>query len=712
MLISYVFNTLNFITLLFVFMILILVANSGINNKKTLWFLMLLIDNFLCILFFTIENLSFHVDTAILFAKLTFFTLCFFPVLVLLLVLEVISQKQVKKPYSWLSCLFFLPSLFFIIVVLLKKYTVSIMPIYNGYYVKIHAFSTFFVLFHFVYEILSVILLYYFIKKKKTDDLKRKELYFLFTGLSIPVIYMVAIAGLQVAGFKINYPFEIWFLLVSGMFLYYGISRYGIILGNVFNKKIFNSSHLLIAGVNLSGEIFEANDSFLKIFNVKRKTIIGRQINYLSEKSQKKFTGFENIFKFIDALRNNRVISKSETNSIFEVFDKNEKCIKYFEINVNPIFVKNLLFGHIFLLNDITGRKVAENLLVRKQRLLEAVVKSINELLSNSDLNQAIFNALEKIGTETQVDRVYIFENHKNIETGKVISSRKFEWTSREVEPVIENSELVDIEFEDYFPDIYKELKRNNQFSGFVKDLPSLFKTYFEKQNIISILIVPIFVGDIFWGFIGLDECREMRKWEYDEIITLKAAAEVIGEAISHRRMSDTIKQLAYYDIITELPNRALFYERVKLSLEISKRNKKLLALILMDFDKFKEINDTYGHYIGDELLKVFASRVTEILRKADSISRFGGDEFIFLITDLKVEDDVGRIAEKILKCFEKPFIIQGHSLVLKGSLGIAIYPKNGIEVVDLVKNADIAMYNAKRTGGNKYQYYSNILEG
>ncbi|MHB1347620.1 MAG: diguanylate cyclase domain-containing protein [Candidatus Humimicrobiaceae bacterium] len=175
--------------------------------------------------------------------------------------------------------------------------------------------------------------------------------------------------------------------------------------------------------------------------------------------------------------------------------------------------------------------------------------------------------------------------------------------------------------------------------------------------------------------------------------------------------MSDTIKQLAYYDIVTELPNRALFYERVKLSLEIAKRNKKLMALILMDFDKFKEINDTYGHDIGDELLKVFAQRVSKILRKTDTISRFGGDEFIFLITELRTEEDIKKIAQKILKCFEKPYIIKGHNLVLKGSLGIAIYPDDGLEVVELVKNADIAMYKAKRKGGNNYQYYSNISE-
>ncbi|MHB1347621.1 MAG: histidine kinase N-terminal 7TM domain-containing protein, partial [Candidatus Humimicrobiaceae bacterium] len=472
--------------------------NGGINNKKTLLFFLLLIDNFLCISFFTMENLSFHVDTAIIFAKLTFICLCFFPVLVLLLVLEIVRQYQTKKPYFWLYYFSFIPSLFFIIMVLIKKYTVTIVPIFLGYYVKIHVFSTFFVLFHFVYELLAVSILFYFIKKKKTDELKRRELYYLFIGLAMPVIYMIVIAGLQIAGIKINYPFEVWFMLVSGILLFYGISRHGIILGNVFNKKIFNSSQLLIAGVNLSGEIFEANDSFLGIFDIKRKEIYGKEAKYLLEKSRNHFMGFENVFDYIENLRNSKDMSGTEASSIFKVFDKDKKAAKYFKIDVNPIFLKKSLFGHVFILNDITGRKNAENMLVKKQKLLEAVVKSINELLLNSDLNQAILNALEKIGTETQVDRVYIFENHKNTKTNKIISTRKFEWTNKNTEPIIENPEFAEIEFEDYFPDIYKELKSNNQFSGLVTNLPSLFRAYFEKQHIISILIVPIFVGEIF----------------------------------------------------------------------------------------------------------------------------------------------------------------------------------------------------------------------
>lgn len=708
---SIIYNSLNFITLFTIFTFLVLVISNGIYNKKTKYFLFLLIDCFLFTLFFTIENLSLDLNLAIVFAKLTFFTLSFFPVLFLLLTLQVVGQNKSKLIDSWFQYLLFIPSFFFIIMVLIKKYSLNITPVNDGYYIKIVSFSPFFVLFNFIYEIVSIIFLFYAIKENKENNLQIRELIFLFIGFVIPVIYMVIMAILQLAGLKNPYPFEIWFLLFSGLFLFYGVSRYGIILGTVFNKKIFSSSALMIAGINLSGEIFEANESFLKIFNLKRKEIIGKQLNDLSEKSKNFFDGFDYIFQYIDSIIKNEKTSKSESDSIFEVIDKIKNSTKYYELNINPIITKNVLFGHIFILNEVTLRKNAEDLLLKKQRLLEAIVKSLDELLTNSDLNQAIINALKKIGTETQVDRVYIFENYEDPFTGKIFTSQKFEWTNGIASPQIDNPELSNIEFEEFFPEMFMELSNNRQFSGLIKDFPQNLKAHFENQDIISILTVPIFVDNKFWGFIGLDECKDSRLWAYDEILTLKAAAEVIGDAITHRRMSDTIKQLAYYDIITGLPNRALFYERLKLSIEISKRNKKLLGIILMDFDKFKDINDTYGHDTGDELLKVFSERILKILRKTDTISRFGGDEFVLLLTDINFENDIKKILIKILDCFEKPFIVKNYSLIIKSSLGIAIYPKDGTKIVDLIKNADIAMYEAKKHGGNNYHYFSNILE-
>lgn len=692
-------------------MLIILVISNGVHTKKTLFFLLLLADNFLFVLFFAVENMAYNINIATIFAKLTFSMLCFFPVLLILLTFQVIEQRQFKFIYSGFSYLLFLPSLFFITMVLAKRYTLNINPINSGYYIKVLVFSPFFVLFNFIYEITSLVLLLYCIRKGTTNILKKKELSFLFIGLSIPVIYMVSRAVLEQAGVKNSYPFETWFVLFTNIFLYLGISRYGIMLENIFKKKVLNSNLLLIGAVNLSGEIFEANDSLLRFLKLKRREVLGKYLYDLFEKSGVYFAGFEDILKYIDSLNKDKKVTNTETRSIFAVLNKKEKNNLYFEVIVNPILIKNLLFGHIFILNDITSRKTAENLSLRKHKLLEAVVKSIDELLSNSDLDQAILNALEKIGSEMQVDRVYIFENHKDTATEKIFTSQRFEWTNSTTSPQINNPELTNIEFESFFPEMFEALSNNREFSGFIKDFSDNLKEHFIKQDIVSLLIVPIFVDHNFWGFIGLDECEEKRMWANDEIMTLKAAAEVIGDAITHRRMADMIKQLAYYDIVTGLPNRALFYDRLKLSLEFSKRNKKLLALILMDFDKFKIINDTYGHDVGDELLKVFAGRILGIIRKSDTISRLGGDEFVFILTDLKEEEDIIKIAEKILDCFNEPFMVKGFPLKIKGSLGISVYPADGIEVVDLIRNADIAMYKAKKHGGSKYKFYSNIAE-
>ncbi|MDD5658507.1 MAG: diguanylate cyclase [Actinomycetota bacterium] len=705
------FNFINFLTLLSVFTLLVLMINNGVGNKKTKYFLALLIDNFLFILFFTIENQTYNIDAAIIFAKLTFIAVSLFPPLLILLIFQAVDQKQNKFINSRFSYILFLPSLFFIIMVLIKKYTLDIRPIENGYYIKIIIFSAYFLLYNFIYEIASIVLLIIAKIRNKANDLKKKELDFLIIGFSIPVVFMICKAILQWLGLKNNYPFEIWFSFFSSWFLYYGISRYGIIVGNIFNKKVFNLNSMLIIGVNLSGEVFEVNKSFLEFFGMERKEVYGKSVYGLHKRNNIYFNGFDKILRYINSFSKNEKIIKRKTNPVFEVEDINEKNVKYFEISVDPIFINNLLFGHIFILNDVTGRKTAENLLVRKQRLLEAIVKSIDELLSNSDLDSSIVKAFEHIGSEIKVDRVYIFENHADPLTGKVLTSRKFEWINSTTNAQISNPELVNIDFEVQLPEVFAELSNNRDFSGLVKDFPENLKQYFNKQNIVSVLLVPIFTEDKFWGYIGLDECQEeTRIWASDEILIMKAAAKVIMDAITHMRMSETIRQLAYYDIITGLPNRALLYDRLKLSIEVSKRNKKLIAIALMDFDKFKEINDTYGHHVGDDFLKAFSDRISGIIRKSDTVSRFGGDEFIFILTNLSLKQDVVKIVDKILKYSQKPFVVQGHHLKIQGSIGIAVYPIDGTKVTDLIKNADIAMYNAKKLGGNGYQFYSDIF--
>jgi diguanylate cyclase (GGDEF)-like protein len=124
----------------------------------------------------------------------------------------------------------------------------------------------------------------------------------------------------------------------------------------------------------------------------------------------------------------------------------------------------------------------------------------------------------------------------------------------------------------------------------------------------------------------------------------------------------------------------------------------------MLDLDNFKVVNDTLGHDVGDLLLKAAAERLSAALRKGDTVARFGGDEFVLILPDLKGIEDVIQVAHKVLDSFRKPFLIDTHQLIVTASIGIAVYPNDGIDESVLLKNADIAMYQAKQAGRDRYQ--------
>ena len=185
-----------------------------------------------------------------------------------------------------------------------------------------------------------------------------------------------------------------------------------------------------------------------------------------------------------------------------------------------------------------------------------------------------------------------------------------------------------------------------------------------------------------------------------------------ISEDITNKKqMEKTIKKLAYLDAITNLPNRNLFKDRFNLAVEQAKRRNKKIMITMIDFDKFKDINDKYGHDIGDKLLKNFAARVKKIVRKTDTFARFGGDEFSMILNDFNSIVDMEKSAQKIIDAFQEPFKINDIDLKIKGSMGISIYPDDGLTQSELIKFADIAMYDSKNNGGNKYQFYFRLKE-
>jgi len=185
----------------------------------------------------------------------------------------------------------------------------------------------------------------------------------------------------------------------------------------------------------------------------------------------------------------------------------------------------------------------------------------------------------------------------------------------------------------------------------------------------------------------------------------------IIRDVTDRKLAEEMIMRLAYHDSLTGLPNRVLFHDRLTMAMARYRRNNKPFAVMLLDLDKFKEINDALGHSVGDMLLQNVAQRLTGLLRKSDTVARMGGDEFLVLLTDLTRPDTASAIAKKILNLFQKPFDVDEHRLRVTTSIGIAIYPSDGGDADTLLKNSDIAMYMAKKSGTNRFHAYSRLDE-
>ena len=170
--------------------------------------------------------------------------------------------------------------------------------------------------------------------------------------------------------------------------------------------------------------------------------------------------------------------------------------------------------------------------------------------------------------------------------------------------------------------------------------------------------------------------------------------------------MEETVKRLAFHDGLTGLPNRRLFSDRLAVAMAHVKRNRRKLCVIILDLDKFKLVNDTLGHPVGDRLLQAAGERLSNILRMEDTVARIGGDEFMLLLPEINRDEDVIVVAERILEAFQQPFKVDGYELHVTTSVGYAIYPDDGEDVDTLIKNSDIAMYSAKELGRNRYQRF------
>lgn len=175
-----------------------------------------------------------------------------------------------------------------------------------------------------------------------------------------------------------------------------------------------------------------------------------------------------------------------------------------------------------------------------------------------------------------------------------------------------------------------------------------------------------------------------------------------VASAIERQQMRERLEHMAQYDQLTHLPNRQLFLDRLKTALARARREQSLRSLLFIDLDRFKQVNDTLGHAMGDLLLQSVAQRLLECVRDSDTVARLGGDEFVVLLESSHSREDATAVAQKILAAFDQPFDLQGRKLHIHPSIGVALYPEHGSENHHLLGQADGAMYLSKKNGGNQ----------
>ncbi len=185
----------------------------------------------------------------------------------------------------------------------------------------------------------------------------------------------------------------------------------------------------------------------------------------------------------------------------------------------------------------------------------------------------------------------------------------------------------------------------------------------------------------------------------------------IIRHAVEHKRSENRMELLIKQDALTGLGNRQIFEELLEHSLATAARHKSKLAVMFLDLDRFKEVNDTLGHPVGDLLLILVADRLRKLIRDSDFIARIGGDEFTILLDDIASYDDAALVAEKLIHSLAQPSAINGNHLVISSSVGIAVYPENGDTPIKLMQKADMALYEAKRKGAGQFQFFTGNLQ-
>ncbi|MDJ0718999.1 MAG: EAL domain-containing protein [Prochloraceae cyanobacterium] len=248
-------------------------------------------------------------------------------------------------------------------------------------------------------------------------------------------------------------------------------------------------------------------------------------------------------------------------------------------------------------------------------------------------------------------------------------------------------------------------LNNTNSQSIFIND------PYIAKQRPKSILSFPLMSQVQLRGIVYLENTLLEDAFTEKRLELLKFLTSQVSIAIENARLYENLEYEAFHDSLTNLPNRSLFNHRLSQAINDAIKDRNLVGLMFLDLDRFKKINDTLSHEIGDRLLQSFARRLISCLRESDTLARWGGDEFTILFPKINSKEDVIKITRRIFDSLKEPLLVDKHRLYIQASMGIALYPDHGEDCSTLLKNADSALNKAKQRGKNTYQFYNQKID-
>jgi diguanylate cyclase (GGDEF)-like protein len=269
----------------------------------------------------------------------------------------------------------------------------------------------------------------------------------------------------------------------------------------------------------------------------------------------------------------------------------------------------------------------------------------------------------------------------------------------------------------DECPELFEEMQQQRAVAipDIQRDvrLAKLWHYYFKQRNVNAVLVVPFRHGYKVRGVVFHEWVGESRHWTAEEINYASALADFMALALSaadRKQAEEEMRRLANYDHLTGLPNRTLFMDRMEQALARARRSRHPLALLFIDVDRFKSVNDSLGHNVGDQLLYQIGQRLLECVRTSDTVARLGGDEFTVIVEDCMESQAVTLTCERILTSLSESMLLEGTEINLGCSIGVSMYPTDGTTVQALLQNADSAMYKAKERGRNNYQFFTQDM--